>query len=227
MAYVYSGNSRSFRVTVTKYVNGVPQTPTTYPTATDIANGYFTYSGGQVPIPSPETLAQMTSSEYAAILIALQTYAQEQNPGLNFSTAVVTVPAVIENDPNCPVPGTPAEPAATTTTTTTTSEEVVQFALIGRPVGGGSGTIQLCGESPTNGDVTDLATVDTIYFLSSSPVPTDGQQLYSDYGLTTPYERSQDALWAMRTDNGGGLFDYYDLYITLSGTVSGYFACDV
>ena len=138
MAYVYSGNSRSFRVTVTKYVNGVPQTPTTYPTATDIANGYFTYSGGQVPIPSPETLAQMTSSEYAAILIALQTYAQEQNPGLNFSTAVVTVPAVIENDPNCPVPGTPAEPAATTTTTpepevtTTTTEEGVLYWAFAR-----------------------------------------------------------------------------------------------
>ena len=37
--------------------------------------------------------------------------------------------------------------------------------------------------------------------------------------------RSLDALWAMKTANGGGLFDYYDLYITLSGTISGYFDC--
>lgn len=115
-----------------------------------------------------------------------------------------------------------------TTTTTTTNEELsVQSITIGRPVGGGSGTIQLCGESPTNGDVTDLATVDTnVFFLSNSVIPADGQKLFSDYACTIDYVRSQDALWAMKTANGLGVFDYYDLYITLSGFVDGYFECD-
>jgi hypothetical protein len=106
MSYVYTGNSRSLKVTVTKYVNGVPQTPVTYPTATDIANGYFTYSGGVVNLPTPEELAQMDESSYAALLIAFQTYVQEANPGLNFATATISVGAVIVNDPDCPAPGT-------------------------------------------------------------------------------------------------------------------------
>lgn len=130
MSYIYTGDSRSFSVTVTKYINGVPQTPVTYPTATDIANGYFTYSGGTVYIPTSEELAQMDASAYAAILIALQTYAQEQNPGLNFATATVAVPAVITEDPNCPPSGTPVTTTTTTvapiTTTTTAALPCIQ-----------------------------------------------------------------------------------------------------
>lgn len=129
MSYIYTGDSRSFSVTVTKYINGVPQTPVTYPTATDIANGYFTYSGGNVNIPTSEELAQMDASAYAAILIALQTYAQEQNPGLNFATATVAVPAVITEDPNCPPSGTPVTTTTTTAapvTTTTTDLPCLQ-----------------------------------------------------------------------------------------------------
>jgi hypothetical protein len=130
MSYIYTGDSRSFSVTVTKYINGVPQTPVTYPTVVDIANGYFTYTGGQVPIPTPEELAQMDASAYAAILIALQTYAQEQNPGLNFATATVVVPAVITEDPNWPPSGTPVTTTTTTvapiTTTTTVALPCIQ-----------------------------------------------------------------------------------------------------
>ena len=115
MSLVYTGNSRARKVTVTKYVNGVPQSPVTYPTNVDMANGFFTYTGGVVNIPAidgdtpHDELSQLTEVQYAAYLIALQTYAQEQNPGLNFATATV-VPgytAVITDDPNCPEPGTP------------------------------------------------------------------------------------------------------------------------
>lgn len=136
MSYVYTGNSRSLKVTVTKFVNGVPQTPITYPTATDIANGFFTYSGGVVNIPPPEELAQMDESSYAALLIAFQTYVQESNPGLNFATATISVPAVVTNDPNCPVPGTPVVPVTTTTTTpeapvtTTTTESEYSISVM-------------------------------------------------------------------------------------------------
>ena len=124
MSYIYTGDSRSFSVTVTKYINGVPQTPVTYPTVVDIANGYFTYTGGNVNIPTAEELAQMDASAYAAILIALQTYAQEQNPGLNFATATVVVPAVITEDPNCPPSGTPVTTTTTTVAPTTTTTEL-------------------------------------------------------------------------------------------------------
>jgi hypothetical protein len=136
MSLVYTGNSRARKVTVTKYVNGVPQSPVTYPTNVDMANGFFTYSNGTVNIPAidgdtpHDELSQLTEVQYAAYLIALQTYAQEQNPGLNFATATV-VPgytAVITDDPNCPEPGTPVGTTTTTpepSSTTTTPEPVV------------------------------------------------------------------------------------------------------
>lgn len=130
MSLVYTGNSRARKVTVTKYVNGIPQTPVTYPTNTDMANGSFTYSGGSMNIPAIDgdtphaELSSLSESFYAAYLVALQAYAQEQQPGLNFATATVTpgYTAVIEDDPNCPEPGTPVVVPGTTTTTTTEEE---------------------------------------------------------------------------------------------------------
>jgi hypothetical protein len=124
MSYVYSGDSRSLSVTITKYINGVPQVPLTFPTSNDIANGYFTYTGGDVNIPTAQQLAQMTPAEYSSAYEALRLYVQESVPGFLWASlppGAILVPNIIEDDPNCPPTGTPVATTTTTAAATTTT----------------------------------------------------------------------------------------------------------
>lgn len=118
MAYVKTGFLRSFSVEVTKKINGIVQAgyPKTYPTAVDVANGYFTYSGSQYTIPTANELAMMDSSTYQNLLAMLKLYVVSLEPGLNWETATV-ITAAEYYDPVACVPGE----GTTTTTTTTTS----------------------------------------------------------------------------------------------------------
>lgn len=121
MGYVYTGYKRSLSITVTKTINGVASAgyPKTYPTATDEANGYFTYNGTNYAIPpngmTEEAFAQLDTTAYNSLLAAFQLYVLSLEPGLNFTTHALNSPTVYDAA-TCP-PG----PVATTTTTTGTT----------------------------------------------------------------------------------------------------------
>lgn len=118
--------------------------------------------------------------------------------------------------------------SASSTTTTTINNDPVIFRsiLVARPLVNSVGTIDICGKSPTDSEFVDLGSIMTLYFLGSSVIPDNGVQLYIDSQCTIPYSRSENSLLAMKTDDGEGVFDYYDLYITINGTVSGFFKCE-
>ena len=141
MGYVYTGYKRSLSITVTKTINGVASAgyPKTYPTATDIANGYFTYSRTNYAIPpngmTEEEFAQLDTTTYNSLLAAFQLYVLSLEPGLNFTTHALNSPTVYDAA-TCP-PGavdtttttTGTTTTSTTGTTTTTAAPVAGFAL--------------------------------------------------------------------------------------------------
>ncbi len=135
MAYVFTGYKRSLSVEVTKTINGVPQTgyPKTYPTATDIANGYFTYNSVQYPIPpngmAEQDFAQLEPVQYNNLLNVFKLYVMSQEPNINFNTQAINSPEVYDID-SCPV-GTPVEQTTEEQTTAeTTEEQTTQFSPI-------------------------------------------------------------------------------------------------
>jgi hypothetical protein len=83
----YTGYKRSLSATITRLVNGSPDTgyPKTYPTATDISNGYFTYDSIQYSIPTSIQLAEMEQSEYDALVANFKLYVLE-NETIDFDT---------------------------------------------------------------------------------------------------------------------------------------------
>lgn len=128
MSYVLSGYKRSLSVSVTKTINGVTQTgyPKTYPTVTDVANGYFTYNSVNYSIPpngiTEDAFAQLTDVEFQELLNAFKLYVMSLESGLNFSTDATNSDTVQDED-TCPA-GTPVDGTTTTAEATTTEESV-------------------------------------------------------------------------------------------------------
>jgi uncharacterized protein (TIGR02145 family) len=131
MAEFITGYKRSLMIVVTKTMNGNPMAgyPKTYPTTTDIANGYFTYNSVNYAIPSPEDLARMDLAEYNQLVLKLRQYASLNEPDIVFINSNREY-----DEANC-VPGeittTTTEEVTTTTTaevttTTTTIEPCVE-----------------------------------------------------------------------------------------------------
>lgn len=103
-----TGYKRSLSVSVSKYENGMLMGgyPKTYPTTTDITNGYFTYNEVEYPIPSSGELAAMDQTTYDNLAISFKGYVssiegisfendftnenQEFDPGYCISTAAQT-----------------------------------------------------------------------------------------------------------------------------------------
>lgn len=83
----YTGYKRSLSVTIDKLVNGESEAgyPKTYPTATDISNGYFTYNSTQYTIPTPTELAEMVQGTYDALVANFKSYVLE-NEDISFET---------------------------------------------------------------------------------------------------------------------------------------------
>jgi hypothetical protein len=126
MAYVYTGYKRSLSVSVTKKINNITQSgyPKTYPTALDIANGYFTYNAVQYDIPTDDELAKLDTATYNALLAAFEAYVESIETGLDFNTDTLVDPVVADED-TCPS-GTPE------VTTTTTTEAVCEtYCVVG------------------------------------------------------------------------------------------------
>ena len=164
MAYVFTGYKRSLSVEVTKTINGVPQAgyPKTYPTATDIANGYFTYNSVQYPIPpngmAEQDFAQLEPVQYNNLLNVFKLYVMSQEPNINFNTQAVNSPEVYDID-SCPV-GTPVE-------------DVYSFNVMY-----GNLPVDAC-----NGTIT------TVYSNKSNP--TIGDFIYKDSALTQAWNTPQ------------------------------------
>lgn len=126
MGYVFTGYKRSLSVSITKKINNITQSgyPKTYPTALDIANGYFTYDAVNYDIPTDDELAKMDTATYNALLAAFEAYVESIETGLDFNTDTLVDPVVSDEDV-CP-PGTPE-----VTTTTTTEAECNTYCVVG------------------------------------------------------------------------------------------------
>lgn len=126
MAYVFTGYKRSLSASITKKINNITQSgyPKTYPTALDIANGYFTYNAVQYDIPTPDELAKLSANDYNALLAAFEAYVESIETGLDFNTDTLVDPVVADED-TCPA-GTPE-----VTTTTTTLGVCETYCVVG------------------------------------------------------------------------------------------------
>ena len=116
----YSGYKRSLYVSVTKRTDGIIDDgyPKTYPTATDIANGYFTYHGVQYTIPNDNELSYMSATTYNNLVSIFILYVNEIE---EISIDESQVNDNIEYDPiECDPNVTP--PTTTTIEPTTTVE---------------------------------------------------------------------------------------------------------
>lgn len=128
---VVTGYKRSYSVVVRKLLNNeiLSGYPKIYPTAIDMANGYFVLGGAQIPVMTQNELQNLTQSEYEARISLLKDYVIQQegmNPFSNqFNENVVYD---LENCVPQEITTTTTEPILTTTTTeeqtttTTTSE---------------------------------------------------------------------------------------------------------
>ena len=88
-----------------------------------------------------------------------------------------------------------------TTTTTTTTGIPIQQLLIGRAQSGTDvySASTLCGEL-YNSVLTDIETVQVVYFQALSPIPVAGQFLYTNESLTVPFIQGDETWWACITD---------------------------
>lgn len=120
MTDIFSGYKRSLKCYVSKKLNGVLDVgyPKQYPTATDIANGYFTYNAVQYDIPTSEELSTMSQPAYDSLLATFKLYVEAAEAGASFATDTIVQPTIY--DPS----GCAVEPPTTTTTSTTTTTEV-------------------------------------------------------------------------------------------------------
>ena len=120
MTDIFSGYKRSLKCYVSKKLNGVLDVgyPKQYPTATDIANGYFTYNSIQYDIPTLEELSTMSQSAYDSLLATSKLYVEAAEAGASFATDTIVQPTIY--DPS----GCAVNPPTTTTTSTTTTTEV-------------------------------------------------------------------------------------------------------
>jgi hypothetical protein len=127
MADIYSGYKRSLKCYVSKKLNGVEDVgyPKSYPTATDIANGYFTYNAIQYDIPTPTELSSMSQAAYDSLLATFKLYVESIESGASFTTDVI-VDATLYDPSGCAV-----EIPTTTSTTTTTTTEIEPSASYG------------------------------------------------------------------------------------------------
>jgi hypothetical protein len=201
MSYVYSGDSRSLSVTITKYINGVPQVPLTFPTSNDIANGYFTYTGGVVPIPTAQQLAQMTPAEYSSAYEELRLYVQESVPGFLWASlppGAILVPNIIEDSESCPEAGTPVTTTTTAAPVTTTSTSTSPGTTTTRPP-----IPDVVLNNATSALSIDAVTIDGVSVTLISPDAFPILPGTTVYGFSTAY---------------GGV---YDIVVTVTGTAPG------
>lgn len=108
MAYVNTGNKRSFKFTLTKLVGGVvqPGYPKTY-------DGQVSWGNSSYPTLTDKQARQLTDSEYTARLNAFHSYVESIESGFDAS-ADFTNSEEVTDETACP-------PPPTTTTTTTTA----------------------------------------------------------------------------------------------------------
>lgn len=128
---IITGYKRSYSVVVRKLLNNdiLSGYPRVYPTAIDLANGYFVLGGAQIPIMTQNELQNLTQSEYEARISLLKNYVIQQE-GMNPFTNQFNENVVYDPD-NCiqqEITTTTTEPVLTTTTTeilsTTTTQAV-------------------------------------------------------------------------------------------------------
>lgn len=117
---VRTGYKRSYSVVVRKMLNDeiLAGYPKVYPTAIDVANGYFVLGGAHIPVMTQNELQNLTQSEYEARISLLKDYVIQQE-GMNPFTNQFNENVVYDPE-NC----VPQEITTTTTeitTTTTTS----------------------------------------------------------------------------------------------------------
>lgn len=126
-----TGYKRSLTIVIGKQIDGnlAPGYPKQYPTATDIANGYFTLFGNQYAIPTAEELGYLSQAEYDLLLIRFKQYVLLNEPGLSFSQDIVNSPEIYAPEECYQITTTTTPIPVTTTTTeelvtTTTAEEI-------------------------------------------------------------------------------------------------------
>lgn len=194
MSYVLTGYKRSLSVTVTKTVNGITQAgyPKTYPTATDIANGYFTYNAVQYSIPpngmTETAFARLTDVQYQSLLNSFKLYVMSLESGLNFNTQSLNSPEVY--DATTCVPGTAAD--TTTTSTTSTTTETTTTTTV-HPSIAVYNLIQ--SQYITDGDVINVETYDYLVFR----VDNTGGSTMTISGVDV----SDEVNWTLTTDPTG------------------------
>ena len=129
---IVTGYKRSYSVVVRKLLNNeiLSGYPRAYPTAVDLANGYFVLGGAQIPVMTQNELQNLTQSEYEARISLLKNYVIQQegmNPFVNqFNENVVY-------DPDSCVPQeitTTTTEAPVTTTTTTSGVYPVKYGAL-------------------------------------------------------------------------------------------------
>lgn len=141
MGYVFTGYKRSLSASITKKINDITQSgyPKTYPTALDIANGYFTYATVQYSLPTDDELAKMDVVDYNALLAAFEAYVESIETGLDFNTDTLVDP-VVSDEITCPA-GTPEVTTTTTTETVCETYCVVGLYAPGDPAHPGGGVV--------------------------------------------------------------------------------------
>lgn len=131
MRLVRTGYKRSLTVVITKYIGAAvaPGYPKTYPTATDLNKGYFTYLGINYTIPSLDELSLMDQSVYDNLVFRFKQYVALQEDGLSFTNDISNTNQGYdpeECEPGLITTTTTAQETTTTTefpATTTTTEE--------------------------------------------------------------------------------------------------------
>lgn len=127
---VVTGYKRSYSVVIRKLLNEeiLSGYPKVYPTAIDLANGYFILGGAQIPIMTDNELQTFTQSEYDARISLLKDYVIQQegmNPFVNqFNENVVYDPE------NCVPQEITTTTTEITTTTTTTGITPVKYGAL-------------------------------------------------------------------------------------------------
>lgn len=156
MADIFSGYKRSLKCYVSKKLNGVVDVgyPKQYPTATDIANGYFTYNSVQYDIPTSEELSTMSQSAYDSLLATFKLYVEAAEAGASFATDTIVQPTIY--DPS----GCAVDPPTTTTTTTTILTPDMTYSIVADGTGYGN---TLTTYTISGAQVGDIVTVNIIF----------------------------------------------------------------
>ena len=204
----YSGYKRSLYVSVTKAIGGevIVGYPKTYPTATDIARGYFIYNYEEYPIPDDNELSYMSDTDYNELVSAFESYVEDIE---NVSFIDDEINVNVEYDPiNCS--------GETPTTTSTTLAPVcnINYTILPHEFSGSTVTVSYTLTSGTGSIMVELIgssggvigtnlehTTPITNYFTDVPIGDEYQIVFTDLGIPD-CSRFENLSWCETCEEG-------------------------